>query len=621
MKKKEKTNSQFSFYKKKLLDIIKKLKKLDTYFLLIPLLVVLIYNLIFFNRFYPITEGWFSTYAWMFNHGQVPYRDFYLFLTPLYIIIMSIFTAIFGYSILYLRIFGIAIMLLMTFFLYKNLQLIFGSAIAAFSCIVGIIYYQSNNAHITYDFIQFLSLFGLIQSYFIVKYAQGTEIETKKQIKLLVLAGIFASFAFLTKQSNGTMITAFSFLGLVFVSVTRGKKEFLLATLSYIVGFAIPVLIILLWLLANAALIPFFNQILLDAVSAKGGTTQIFFSWFQGILTENFVARFKEIVFIVFYSGYWLYFFIDKKEYKKNIQLIFLLIVSLSMLLVVLLPLLIDKSSVATLASFGMKGINNIIVAAIAVLLLVILAGALSFILRKPFNMSLFFFSFVALGYIYGTGTSAGVTEVGAFIGFCIFIGLMLYYRSIFGIGKIFIVLFCISFTFMLVEAKYEQPYLWWNVTSPDIRTKLYTTDKIPMLEGMYTSQFNINLVEQVTAEIEKGSKPGDRILLFPNIPIFYLITDRRPPGKALVHWFDFLSDDLAIKEAQVIRKNPPKVIVYLDLGTSVWEAHERLFRNGKPSGQRQVNKVIMADIKSQKMHVTKKFELAKGVTLTVWRR
>lgn len=619
MKKEHKKTSKFIVVKT---VFIERIKKIDTYLLLVALFVVLIYNLAFFNRFYPITEGWFSTYAWLMNHGQFPYRNFYLFLTPLYVIIMSIFTAIFGYSILYLRIFGILIILLMTYFLYKNLQIIFGAAIAAFASIVGVIYYQSNNAHITYDFIQFMTLFSLIQSYLLLKYAQSTEIDTRKFTKWLFLGGGFACLAFLTKQSNGIMVTAFSFFGLAFISLLRGRKEMFKACLLYVGGFIIPLLLTVLWFLLNRALIPFYNQVLTDAVMAKGGTTQIFFSWLQGILTENFVARFKEIILVILFCGYWLYFPATKDTEQGNkIKTIFLIIAALSIFLVVILPFIFDKTLIARWSSFGLNGVNNIIVAAIAVPLIAILISVVLFIFKKPVNKSLFLFSFISLGFIYGTGTSAGVTQVGAFAGFCIFIGLMLYYRSLLGIGKIFIVLFCISFCFMLVEAKYEQPYFWWNVSSPDIRTKLYTTNKVPMLEGMYTSEDNIKLIEQVSAEIQKGSKSGDPILVFPNIPVFYLITDRKPPGKAIVHWFDFLPDDLAIKEAQVIKQNPPKVIVYLDLGPLVWEAHERLFRNGKPSGQRKVNEAIMDIIKSQKMRNTKTYKLAEGVFLRVWRK
>ncbi|MBU3979281.1 glycosyltransferase family 39 protein [Patescibacteria group bacterium] len=609
------------------------LNKYEKLFWLFPVFVLLVYNLIFLNRFYPITEGWFSTYAWLFNHGQFPYRDFYFFLTPFYLIIMSIFTAIFGYDILYLRIFGLGVILLMTYFLHKNFEIIFGAPIAAFIATFGMIYYQSNNAHITYDFIQFLTLFGLIQSYFLLRYVNASGTEANLGRKWVFLAGLFAALAFLTKQSNGAMIIAFSFAGLLLLSISKGKKEVLRTSLSYIGGFAVPVIITILWLFANSAFSQFFEQVLSGAVAAKGGLVQIFFAWFMGLLSYVFIDRFMNIIFLVLVFGYLIYFFTGEKGKNGNINRGLMLVASSIMLPVVLLPLLISKGAVNELSKLGQIVINNIIdiiVAAVSTPLISILTAGIFFILKKPFNKSIFIFSFVSLGFIYGTGTSAGITQVGAFAGFCLFIALMLHYKSVLGLGKIFIVLTCISFTFILVELKYEVPYFWWNMTSPDVRVKLQTTNEIKMLRGMYTSADNMRLIKEVTAEISSGSKPGESVLLFPNIPVFYLFADRKPPGKAVVHWFDFLPDGMAVKEAELIRKNPPKVIVYLDLGPSVWEAHERLFRNGKPSGQRRVNEAIMEVIKSEKMHISKRYVLTNDskryastskVLLTIWRK
>jgi hypothetical protein len=284
------------------------------------------------------------------------------------------------------------------------------------------------------------------------------------------------------------------------------------------------------------------------------------------------------------------------------------------------MPLILNKNTVNVLSNFGRQGINIIIVVAIAVPLIYILISLLSYVFKKPFNKKIFLFSFVALGFIYGTGASAGVTEVGAFFGFCLSVALMLYSRSIFGLGKIFIVFFCISFCLMLVETKYERPYFWWNITSPDIRSQLQTTVNLPLLRGMYMPADNIKLLEEVSAEISAGSKPGESVLVFPNTPIFYLLTDRKSPGKAPIHWFDVLTDQMAIKEAEAIRENPPKVIVYLDLGPSVWQAHELLFRNGKPSGQRKIVEAFMDVIKSHNMHVSRTYSLDDNAQLTVWR-
>lgn len=598
--------------------MVKKINYLNKLIALIPIFVVFIYNMIFLNRFYPITEGWFSTYAWLFNNGQFPYKDFYLFLTPFYLSLISIFTTIFGYEIFYLRIFGLLIILLITFFLYKNLEVIFKPAIASFVTIVGVIYYQSNNAHIAYDFIQFVTLFSLIQSYLLLKYVN---LLGKKEIcqKLLFWAGFFAGLAFLTKQSNGLMITLFSFGGLFLLVLLKDRRNILKVSFSYIAGFCVVLIFTALWLLINSAFSQFYQQTFSGAVVAKGGFEQIFLSWFKGILTYNFIFRIEQIFQILLVLGYWIIFFIPKKKINADIGKVFILMGSLVMLPVVILPLVFNINTVNMLSNFGRQGINIIIAAAVFIPVLYVSVSLILVVIKKHFNQKIFLLSFIAIGFIYGTGTSAGITEVGAFLGFCLCVALMLSLKSILGIGKVFIVLFCMSFCIMLVQGKYSRPYYWWGMTSPDVKMQLVSTDKIPILKGIYTSKENIKLVEEVSVEIQKFSKPNEPILTFPNIPAFYLFADRRPPGKALVYWFDFLPDQLAIEEAKVIRKNPPKVIVYLDLGNSVWEAHERMFRNGKPSGQRKIHVAILEIIKSKNMHISKQYKLANDAMLNVW--
>lgn len=50
------------------------------------------------NEFFPITEGWFSTYGAMIRDGAVPYRDFPLLLTPLYPFFIALLQMLAGES-------------------------------------------------------------------------------------------------------------------------------------------------------------------------------------------------------------------------------------------------------------------------------------------------------------------------------------------------------------------------------------------------------------------------------------------------------------------------------------------------------------------------------------------
>ena len=54
---------------------------------------------------------------------------------------------------------------------------------------------------------------------------------------------------------------------------------------------------------------------------------------------------------------------------------------------------------------------------------------------------------------------------------------------------------------------------------------------------------------DRITAIIQRETLPCEPILIFPQTPIFYLLADRPMMGHAVVHWFDFLPDNLARKE------------------------------------------------------------------------
>ena len=80
--------------------------------------IVLLYNYLYSFSFLPLTEGWFSVYGKLINEGMTPYKDFYLYLTPLYPLFLAQFIEVFGESFFGLRILGFLITLLITSLLF-----------------------------------------------------------------------------------------------------------------------------------------------------------------------------------------------------------------------------------------------------------------------------------------------------------------------------------------------------------------------------------------------------------------------------------------------------------------------------------------------------------------------
>ena len=89
-----------------------------------------------------------------------------------------------------------------------------------------------------------------------------------------------------------------------------------------------------------------------------------------------------------------------------------------------------------------------------------------------------------------------------------------------------------------------------------------------------------------------------------------------------MVPWFDFLPDAPARAEAARILAAPPATIVNLKLPSVAWEAHERLFRNGKPLGQRDIQRAIDELTTKRKLYRLDFLrEVSPGCVLEVWHR
>ena len=116
------------------------------------------YQLFYVLQYFPITEGWFSAYAWLIREGNIPYRDFSLLMPPLYPLEIAFIQSIFGDQLWILRLFGVAIVCGIGLALWGILIRFFNIWIAAFSVAIATIYYQSGNAFIGYDFTQVLTL-------------------------------------------------------------------------------------------------------------------------------------------------------------------------------------------------------------------------------------------------------------------------------------------------------------------------------------------------------------------------------------------------------------------------------------------------------------------------------
>ena len=591
---------------------VKKIISLDSLSIIALLAIVSYYNFYSNFHFLPITEGWFSVYANLVLDGKAPYKDFYLYLTPLYTWIIASIQYFFGPSFFALRVFGFFVIALMALVLFSILKRIFSPVPSFIGATLGIMYIQKGVAFISYDFTQVITLFALTSIYFLIlaseylKAMGSTQIYTDKYFWLqthLLLSGFFASCCFLIKQSNGAFISIGIFLAFLYTLSNKGltRKGLLTNWTSFVVGALTPAILVLAYLGTNGALEVFFSQILFNSLSAKGGIQNILGGWIHGVFTPVLWVQVLEILhqFIpIFLISRALLFLIGmNSSFERGIErynlqlreLICLFIFTLLYVFVIALAWNNDPTVRKLFLDKGMHLTNYIIplsISWIGLCLIAAMAGRLAQ-KRKIISEATAILALGALGLTFGNGTSAGLSEISAFIALSWCTAWAIQRNSIpfLGIGVVFYTSLLLATT--LCYSKFDRPYSWWGTSEGDARTANLRIEH-PILGGIFLNKNTFSSYVAITEVLKENTKSGE-VFSFPNIPMIYLLANQLPTSKAVIGWFDFLNDRDAEFEARRISADPPNLIAYLQLPAEALEAHERLFRGGLPLGQRKI--------------------------------
>jgi len=591
---------------------IQKIASLDNLSVLSLLAIVAYYNFFSNLHFLPITEGLFSVYANLVIDGKVPYRDFYLYLTPLYTWIIAFIQYFFGPSLFSLRILGFFVIGLMAFVLFRILKRIFSPVPSFIGAIIGIMYIQKGVAFISYDFTQILTLFALISIYFLILASEHLKSEGLRQNhtqkpfllqKYFLLSGFFASCCFLVKQSNGAFISIGIFFAFLYTLSNEGlnRKSLLSNWASFAIGALTPAILVLVYLTTNGALEDFFSQILFNSISAKGGLNSILGGWIHGVFNTVLGQQLLEILYkfipiFLISRALLLLLGINSsctrvlERYNLQVrELICLLIFALLYIFVVALAWNNDPTLRRLFFEKGMHLTNYIIplsISWIGLCLLIGIAGRLT-AKAKIVSETTIILALGALGLTFGNGTSAGLSEISAFIALSWCTAWTIQRNSIpfLGIGVVFYTSLLLSTA--LCYAKFDRPYSWWGTSEGDARTATLKMEH-PILGGIYLNKDSYANYVAIIDTLKENIGNGE-VFSFPNIPIIYLLANQLPTSKAVIGWFDFLNDHDAEFEARRISADPPNLIAYLQLPAEALEAHERLFRGGLPLGQRKI--------------------------------
>jgi hypothetical protein len=562
----------------------------------------LAFLLSFWNRFLaPSVSGMFLEFASRLLSGKVPYRDFYVVVTPFYIFKTAAIVKIFGPSLAILRLIDIGYRCALGAILVIWLSKVVRIPYALLGALAAVIVFSTDPGDSLTSY-HLEATFWALTGAFLLSYVQWERREILRNISVICCSGACCSICFFTKQTEGGGIT----LALIIVIAGLSTRDLglwpaLLRLLAFCMGWILPAGTILGWLASKGALRPFATAILSDGPSAKGSPGHL--------LTR------------VFLNGY--------GSWPGNAA--YLVFGICTMLLVVRMK---RKRTALPSAAPGMVQLAVIAVAGAAALLVGYAGGAfVPASSMAPYRLEIWsiyfgFFGIFSLAVYYTLILiRRGMTEAErqrwlilvasfwicytmswswvawgpmAFPGLGVVIAFML--DDLHSTPRTPVLRYSLATAAVLLlsvceAGRVSSPFSWDSWTDDPI-SKATAQSRQPMLKGIYMSPDMAAFTDRLTSLIDSHSRVNDSVFIYSYQPLWYVLANRWPPTYAQVHFFDVAPDGLCRRDAERIVKERPAVIVDFVGDSDLW--NEKLFRAGHRSGQRdlhdQIYQLIDAD-------------------------
>jgi len=539
-----------------------------------------------FNRFLGITnEGWHYFYGRQIVFGKVPYRDFFLFVPPLLPLKNALIISLFGDRIIYMHYLAVAELVVLGIVLTVWLSRIFpvfetSIAVTMSLALYGFTFKGESLSGLHQEAVFFPILSGFAASLAIQKRRRG----------YVLLTGLLAGMSFLAKQTSG-VATLICLAGLLCVIAwfRDGWKSAFATILEYGLAALAPASILLFWLARHGALQPFLVEVFLKGSSSKGPLGDIILRPVR-VISQDPYFRVEAILAVGCACVLILLIrlgTLHSERMSKSLFSLFYFAAFLSLLLSYTLSRRIEIENLHPflqilprdfLIFFGL-------IACFALFLRQVL------ILRKrrstERDLQLLLVTGFGLGLGYLVACSWANYPAAAIPSLVVSLACALSamastrpLRALRGLALAFCVLVIFQFCIM----RLREPFRWGGWKEPGVWTAQETLS-YPQLAGFRVSKNSAEVVNRITEGITRNSNPGDPVLVYPNIPLFYLLSHRTPATFAYVHYIDVAPDYIDRADAENVLRNPPAVIVFWDITPSELLEGEKNWRHGKRSG------------------------------------
>ena len=556
--------------------------------------VVIGYLSFVFNRYLPVQEGWFQYDCMLIKSGKLPYKDFYLHIQPLYLYFVYAVQKIFGPYIIVLRVYGVIERLVIACLILYVLRKQFSLNDSFIATLFGVFFYSSFNVDMPYSYYQTALLLSLISA---VLFEIGLR-DCEKVSFSYILAGASVALLFFTKQSIGLVF----FVGLLTILLVyylrlNRFRALLIAFGYYLMGFACVVISMISWLAINHAIKPYYNIIFL-ASESKGSLLSILFGFVPRLLklldplyvTLMVIGISFTYILDRYNNRSKIYSYIDEKPLYHAYAIMVVICYAYAYINKYLISHLWLIDNIYNISQY------IILLSSLSLISAIIYYQWLWYV--KPhdniYKVKLYW---VVIGILlfYSHGMS-GILEVQAFV-FGLPLSILLWWstynnlkirRYVKGVS----ILIGLLIIFLLTSIKYVRPYYWWGWGEPDVRAAKEVSS-IPALRGMRISLRTKQIYEQIYLLVNTNTSSEDEVFFFPHNALLNVLTEKTYSAYTPVCYFDVCADQYAIQVANYLERNKPKMILYMNFPEKAWKTHEEIFREGKTSGQREIQKTI----------------------------
>jgi Uncharacterized membrane protein (DUF2298)/Dolichyl-phosphate-mannose-protein mannosyltransferase len=567
-----------------------------------------LYMMFFWKRFFPIQEGWLHYMGMQIAIGKVPYRDFYLFLQPIYPLEFAALYRLFGNAFIVSRMIGVIERCSICLVLYLWLSQMFPVRRALFAALVTLAIFSSNVTDVVYGYYQTCLLLSLLASFAASLFL--TYRDRKHAWWLMALAGLCAGAAFMVKQTTGLVVLVLAPAGACCLLLRSPDRKLLpKALVGYTLACAVPIALLWGWLAYEGAFPQYIQQVFRSGTSSKGSLWAILF----GALTRTTIWEYPIVSALVAVGLALAIRYTGRPRQGESA------------------PDSRDRWWTVTATAlvcgccFAVPYVNPAVLwkhywpLGIYWWKLAVVHGVFVFctisalrswglaLLRRELSERTkqeALITSIAAGIMYAHGLSYTIEEHSAVpgVGFTIAWLLCAFPSTVAGrSARGILCALSLALITMCAVQKYMWPYYWWGWQEPPVASSR-TRPRLKELRGLRIARSTEDVIFQITMAIKRNSAPSDTIFTFPHIPLFYLLTSNRISTYAYVNYFDVCPDWVASADAKLLLANPPAVIVWMDFPEDVWRFHETAFRGGKRSGQRDIQQAVSQLIHDYKL-------------------